>query len=257
MKQKGVKVRAIKKTYIQFGLVSIPIRLATLKEQEPIHFNNLCPNCKQKISYKRYCLNCNKEIDYKEMLKGYYISKSLGYRVFTQEEIARLKAIEENGIEIVGFIQNEDIPFYLVDTIYNIEPDGLEKNFVLFRKALELSGLTAIGKMVFRSREYIITIKAYQGRLFLSKLIYPHRLKLSEKVEAKITEEEQNLALELVSKMKTTFGNLSSNGFTRDTLLERFNDLLRGNLIPTKTQVKEFKDLQNALIESIKKVDKK
>jgi len=249
--------RAVKRTYIQFGLVSIPIKLTSLKGQEPIHFNNLCPYCKQKISYKKYCVNCNKEIAYREMLKGYYLSKSMGYRVFTQEEIARLKAVEEKGIEIVGFIPDNDIPFYLIDNTYNIVSDSLDKHFVLFRKALELSGLTAIGKMIFRSKEYIVVIKAYQNRLFLSTLIYPHRLKLSEKIEAEITETEQNLALQLIEKLKTTFNDLSYNGFTQDTLLEKFNDLIKCEAVNVKEEVKEFKDLQNALIESIKKVDKK
>ena len=253
--------RAIKKTIINFGLVSIGVKLTSLKEQEPLSFHNICPYCKGQINYLKFCKNCNKEIKYNEMLKGYRICKGIGIKVFSKEEIEKLKELEYyKGIEIKAFIPSEDIPFFYIENTYNLLPESEDftKPFVLFLKAIELSGLSAVGKMIMRNKEYIVMVRAYQGRLFLSTLIYPHRIFLPEKrLSNEITEDELDWALKLVERLKSSFGELHQNGFTKDTVLERFNDLLKGKIVSIRENVKEFKDLQSALIESVKKVDKK
>jgi DNA end-binding protein Ku len=257
--------RATKSSILQFGLINIPVKLVSLKQQEPIQFHNVCPDCKERISYKRWCNNCQKEVDYKEMLKGYYISKSTPLQIFTQEEIKAIKEFEKaKGLEVKAFIPTEDIPFYLFDTTYNLIPANEQsiKAFVLFRKALELSGLSAVGKFTMKEREHIFLIRAYQGRLFLTILLYPHRARVVDKIDCEVSQEEQNLALELVKRLTTNFNELHCSGFTKDLTLERFEEALKVKMAKgVKVEegverVRAFKDLQSLLIESIKKVEK-
>lgn len=253
--------RAIKKTYIKFGLTVIPVSITTLQEKDTIKFNNLCPTCKSPIKEKRYCVNCNKELNnYRELLKGFRISKN-NYIVLTQEQIENLKKIEDTGIEVKAFIPEDTIKFYYIDRIYNLIPTDYNKMilkpFILFREVLKLSGLCAIGKIVMRSKEYICLIKHFENRLFLITLLHPHKISLPTIVEEAVDETELNQALELIEKMKTTFDELHYKGFTKDEYLQKFSDLIKGK-IPTSVsnQVKEFKKMVEEMKKKVKKNEK-
>ncbi|MCW1312761.1 MAG: hypothetical protein OH338_05030 [Candidatus Parvarchaeota archaeon] len=247
-------MKAIKNTYIKFGLTAIPVSITTLQQDYPIRFNNLCPYCKTQIKMKRYCVNCNKELNnYKELLKGYKISKS-NCIILTQNQIENLKKVEDNGIEIKAFIHEDDIKFYYIDKIYNIIPTNYSKivlkPFVLFKEALKLSGLCAIGKFVMRNREYICVIKHFEDRLFLITLIHPHRIELPEKIKEEVSEIELKCALEVIEKLKTTFNELHHNNFTRDEYYENFSNYLQGKLKTVEEQTKEFKEMIKEMTEN-------
>ena len=258
--------RAIKNTFIKFGLISIPVKLTTLVRPEEIRFHNLCPTCKSRISYKRWCENCQREVSYSEMLKGFEVSKSYGMVVLTKEQIEAMKRVEDEGIKIVGFVRAEDIPFYLFEKTYNLLPQRDKKGFVLgkeafllFKEALKISGLCAVGKMAMRSKTYLVAIRTYQDRLFISLLYYPHRISFPEKVEGEIREEELNLALELIDKL--TY--LNWNDFytlenAKDEFREKMLRVLRNpKEIKVKEEVKKFKSLMEELKASVEMVKKK
>ena len=260
--------RAIKNTFIKFGLISIPVKLTTLQQKEPYSFHNLCPYCKSQIRYKKWCDNCQKEISHKEMLKGYRVSKS-NIIILTQAEINALKQLSDSGIEILGFVDQEEIPFYLIEKTYNLLPQvdrkgkvlGL-KAFCLFKEVLKLSNLVAIGKMVMRNKEYLISIRFYQDRLFLSILYYPHRISFGEKYSIELKEQEIKLGLEYISNLKTTFLKLREEGKTLDRFLERMRELLMKKVElkvskPIKEQVEDLKDSLEKSIELVKKKKEK
>jgi len=89
--------RAIKNTFIKFGLVSIPVKLTSLRTQN-ITFNLVCGYCNGKVRYKRYCENCGRELKYNELKKGFKISKS-NFVILEKEQLELLKKVEDNGIE--------------------------------------------------------------------------------------------------------------------------------------------------------------
>jgi len=265
--------KAIKKTTIQFGLVSIPIKLTTLQTQEPISFHNICPYCKSQINYLKWCKNCNKEIKNEEMLKGFKISKSSGMVILTQEQIEKIKQEEDKGIEIIGFVKREEIPFFLYEKTYNVMPYEDKKNgnvmglnsYLLFREALKLSGYCAIGKMIMKNKSYLVSITEYQDRLLLSVLYYPHRISFDEKVESKEIEQKAlDLAVEYINKMSylnwDTFYTEESlrDGF-RDKVLEAISKALSKEREETRVEeeIKEFKDMVSAMVKSIEIADKK
>jgi len=263
MEEYGIEmIRAVKKSIIQFGLVGIPIKLISLKQQDPFRFNYLCPICHNRISYKKYCKNCNQEFSEKQLLKGYYISKSLGYKIFTKEEIEALKKVNDMPLVIEAFIPSEEIPFFLYETSYYVIPENKNalKPFVLLLKALELTNLVAVGKFVMRNRERLFILRAYNGRMILTTLVYPHRIRTISRLdkEVEINDNELNLAIEIVEKLKNSFNELVANGFTKDVLLEKFEEALKGK-IETKieSKVEEFSKLQEMLKKSIEAIDKK
>jgi DNA end-binding protein Ku len=256
--------RAIKSTYIKFGLINIPIKLTTLTLAED-GFMLVCPQG-HKIKYKRWCDVCNREIQYDELKKAYRISKS-HMVILTKEQIESIKKVEDTGIEIIGFVNREDIPFYLYEKTYNVIPIyekkiDARKPFVLFREALKLSGLTAIGKMVLRNKSYLVAITSYQDRLFLSLITYPERLMVEEKIDYKVSEEELNLALELIKSLnRINWNEYYNENNVKDEYREKLKQIILNNLtIPEKTENKimtETSDLQKLLERSIEIMKKK
>jgi DNA end-binding protein Ku len=257
--------RAIKSTYIKFGLINIPIKLTSLTLSEK-GFTLVCPEG-HRIRYKRWCSECNREIQYSELKKAYEISKS-NLVILTKEQLESIKIIEEDtGIEIIGFTNRDDIPFYLYEKTYNVIPIydkkiDSRKQFVLFREALKLSGLTAIGKMVMRNKSYLVAITSYQDRLFLSLLTYPEKLRVEEKVDYKISEAELNLAIELIKNLnRINWSEYYNENNVKDEYREKLQQIILNNLtITEKTENKvvvETSDLQKLLEKSIEIMKKK
>jgi DNA end-binding protein Ku len=256
--------RAIKSTYIKFGLINIPIKLTSLTITEK-GFTLVCPEG-HKIRYKRWCDVCNREIQYSELKKAYEISKS-NMVILTKEQLESIKTIEDTGIEIIGFTNRDDIPFYLYEKTYNIIPIydkkvDSRKQFVLFREALKLSGLTAIGKMVMRNKSYLVSITAYQDRLFLSLLTYPEKLRVEEKVDFKVSEAELNLAIELIKSLnRINWSEYYNENNVKDEYREKLQQIILNNLtIPAENKqqiITETSDLQKLLEKSIEIMKKK
>ena len=256
--------RAIKTTYIKFGLINIPIKLTSLTLTEK-GFTLVCPEG-HRIKYKRWCDICGREIQYNELKKAYEISKS-HLVILTKEQLDSIKTIEDTGIEIIGFTNRDDIPFYLYEKTYNVIPIAdkkvdSRKQFVLFREALKLSGLTAIGKMVMRNKSYLVSITAYQDRLFLSLLTYPEKLRVEEKIDFKVSEAELNLAIELIKNLnRINWSEYYNENNVKDEYREKLQQIILNNLTITEKAenkvVVETSDLQKLLEKSIEIMKKK
>jgi len=256
--------RAIKSTTIKFGLINIPIKLTSLTTSEK-GFTLVCQEG-HKIKYKRWCDVCGKEIPYNEIRKAYQISKS-NLVILSKEQLESIKAIEDTGIEIIGFVNREEIPFFIIEKTYNVVPVhnkkiDSRKEFVLFRETLKVSGLSAIGRMVLRNKSYLVSITAYQDRLFLSLLTYPERLKIEEKVDFKISETELNLALELIKSLnRINWSEYYNENNVKDEYREKLQQIILNNLTITERTENnvsaETSDLQKLLEKSIEIMKKK
>src|ERR1700685_529314 len=92
-------IRAIARSSISFGLVSIPVELFPATASKSIHFNLLHAKDDSRIEEKIYCIAEDKLIDRKELVHGFQIQKGK-YVTFTNEELKKLEAgpAQESGI---------------------------------------------------------------------------------------------------------------------------------------------------------------
>jgi DNA end-binding protein Ku len=249
--------KAIATTYINFGLVNIPIRIETLARDESIKFNMLCPS-HHKINHINYCQICQKSYDYSELLKGYQVEENK-FVVFTKEQLEQLKE-KTNAMRVLGFIEETEIPFLLFDTTYNITPQhdrkkgyiGL-KSFVLFKEALKISGLCCIVKFTLKTKEHLGIIKVFQDRLFLTILHYPYEITISEKVSDNLTDEELELGLKLLESLKiNSWADFykSDNEEIKDKFKEKVLALVGGK---SMEEVKTITTIGNSLKEQLEK----
>lgn len=97
---------------ISFALVNIPVIMNPIIRNNDTAFNQLHKKCLHRISYIKYCPICKKDIKELEIVKGYEYEKNK-YLVFNKEELIKLRPDNEKEIEVVSFINiNEIDPCY-------------------------------------------------------------------------------------------------------------------------------------------------
>src|SRR5436189_3442640 len=154
-------MRSIWKGHIQFSLVTIPIRIYNAVEtEETIRFNQLHKEDNGAVGYDKKCKKCGKVLTGEEIVKGYQFEPEQ-YVVISPDDLEKIKLKSTKVIEIEGFIDSKEVHPTLYDSPYLAGPDGpvAAKTYSLLSKALEASGKVALGKVVLRDREAVVTIR--------------------------------------------------------------------------------------------------
>jgi DNA end-binding protein Ku len=252
--------KAIFSGSLSIGLINIPIKLYKATEDNTISFNNLCDVCGGRIKMKRWCDNCQKEVEFGSMKKGYSLSKSQ-IVVVEKDDIDRLKLKSEKVLEIKGFLSIANIDsIYFSNTKYYVIPQNSDKAYNLLERVLSLKGLIGVGKITLRNKEQLVGVRSYKGYLLIVGLHYFNEVlgipsDLYEKTEARVDENQLNLALKLFENMGIEFESLSGEK-------DRYSESLK-ELVKAKAENKEFslveeiakpqaKDLNELLEESLK-----
>jgi len=263
--------RAIKKTFISFGLVSIPIEVHTLQRDATPSLKSLCPSCETPLNKPYWCARCEKFIQHNEIThKGYQVSKDLLVSI-EKQKIETLKRSGE-GIQIIAFMPIDQISFYLYEKTYVLMPTrdrkGIYVNlraYWLLLEALKLSGLTALGKFVFRNREHFVLIRNYLDHLYLSILYRPTEIKRPEKIaKLELAKEETELALQLIEQLKIKhIGELQAD-VLRDSYAEGIRQLIEAKIgmakepeLPVSKEIQQFKSVMEALKQSVEQAKAK
>src|SRR3989339_754831 len=140
---------------LNFGLVSIPVKLYSAVEAKGVNFRMLHDKCKQPLNYKKICSKCKEEVDWKNVVKGIEIGENK-YKVFSKEEIEKLKSKKSSIIEILKFVDFSQIdPIYFNDHYYLVPSKEKEKAYFLLKTILQTTAKVAIGRFILREKEQI------------------------------------------------------------------------------------------------------
>lgn len=257
--------RAIFSGVLNFGLVNVGVKLFTAQKDSSPSFNNLCPEG-HKLVYKRWCPVCNREVSYDEIKKGFHLGKNAGYVIFDKNELEALKKQSSKLIEVIGFVDDNEINPIIFEKFYYLLPssDVYLKQYSLLVVLLKLTHKSALAKITMRNRERLCLIKPYEKGLVLvtlhskddivdfDKLMFEQNVK-----EAELSEEEIKLGKKLIEAMKVDFKKVFEE--FRDTFKEKVVKLIKerveGRVITIEKEPSiEAKSLQEALIQSIQVV---
>jgi DNA end-binding protein Ku len=204
--------RAMWKGAIQFGLVTIPVKLYLATESKGISFNMLHKDDLSRIQMKVWCPVEDEPISRSETVKGYEYSPG-EYVVVTDEDLERVPLKTVRSIEIEQFTRAErdDAAIRFVKSAYYLEPDKVgRKAFHLLKTVLEDEGLTAICKVVIKDREALASLDPFGETMLMTTLHWPDEIRSTadldlgeEKYEFKPA--ELAMANQLVSAMTGEF----------------------------------------------------
>ena len=204
--------RAMWKGAIQFGLVTIPIKLYLATESKGISFNMLHKDDLSRIQMKIFCPVEDEVISRGDTVKGYEYSPG-EYVVVTDEDLEKVPLKTVRSIEIEQFTKAEKdgAAVKFVKSAYYVEPDKVgRKAFYLLKSVLEDEGLTAICKVVIKDREALSALDPFGETMLLTTLHWPDEIRSIKELD--LPEEdfdfkpaELAMAKQLVSAMTGEF----------------------------------------------------
>ena len=204
--------RAMWKGAIQFGLVTIPVKLYLATESKGISFNMLHKTDLSRIQMKVWCPVEDEPISRADTVKGYEYAPG-EYVVITDEDLENVPLKTVRSIEIEQFTKAErdDAAVRFVKSAYYLEPDKIgRKAFNLLKSVLEEDGLTAICKVVIKDREALAALDPLGDTMLLTTLHWPDEIRSTSELELgdetyEFKPAELAMAKQLVSAMTGEF----------------------------------------------------
>jgi DNA end-binding protein Ku len=254
--------RAIWSGAISFGLVNIPVKLYSAVSRKTVRFNQLDGKDGTRIAQKRVNPSTGDEVPYERIVKGYELAPDR-YVVITPEELDAIEPRKTHMIEIEDFVELEQIDPIFYDHPYYLAPGkGATKAYALLLEAMEQSGRVGIARVVIRSKEQLVALRARGGVLHMETMLFgdevipPGELdELPDPDEVKgARKREVDMAKELIDSLATDFDPSKYHDEYRERVLELIEDKAEGKEIavqPVEEAPAEVPDLMAALEASI------
>ncbi len=228
--------RSMWKGAIQFGLVTIPVKLYLATESRAgVSFNMLHEKDKSRIQMKIWCPEDEEIIQRSETVKGYEYAPDK-YVVITDEDLEKLPLKTVRSIEIAQFVnaQEAESQTRFVKQAYYLEPDRVgRKAFQLLKEVLQDKGLTAICKFVIRDREALAAMDPFENTMLLSTLYWPDEIRALGELdlpdeELEIKPAEKKMAAQLIEAMTGEFDPAEYRDEYRDALMQVIESKIEG-----------------------------
>jgi DNA end-binding protein Ku len=255
--------RAMWKGAIQFGLVTIPVKLYLATESDyTIRFNMLHEKDLSRIQMKTWCPVEDKPISRADTVKGYEYSPG-EYVVITDEDLEKVPLKTVRSIEIEQFTKADDEEAEktrFVKQAYYVEPDKIgRKPFYLLRSVLQEEGLKAICKVVIKDREALASLDPFADTMLLTTLHWPDEIRATSELD--LPDEDYDfkpaelaMARQLVSAMTGEFNASEYKDEYRDALMQVIESKIEGHEVKAPEPVEEggkLIDLMAALEASV------
>lgn len=246
----GLKMRALWKGYISFGLINIPVQLHSADHGTDLHFKLLDVRDKSKIKFERINTHTGEEVPWNKVVKAYELSKG-NYVVINPEEIGSPK--NSKHINIEGFININEINQFYFDKPYYLFPDNeLSKSYVLLREVLKKTGKGGVAKIIICTREHIVLIYPHENILILQLLRFTQELidlkefgLNQEKLKSNlVSKQEIELAEKLIASMTQPWKLMQYYDEFREKMLNWIKSHAKNKRVITFSKKKSEKNLK-------------
>jgi DNA end-binding protein Ku len=203
-----VRMRTIWNGSISFGLVNIPIGLAVATQRSDVAFRTLHRECGTPIKQKRWCPFHEREVESDELVKGWEVAK--GEFVFVEEsDLESVALTRSQSIDILRFVALEEVDPMYFDRTYYLAPsssDAAKRPYVLLLRAMQETGMAAVGKFVLWGKENLCLIRAQGDALALQTLFFADdirsKVEVEEAVESvELKQPELELAAQVIQSL--------------------------------------------------------
>ncbi len=233
---------------IQFGLVTIPVRLYLATEPRgglSFHLlhkeereNGKVKPCLRRIQMKTHCPE-HGEIARSDTVRGFEWSKGQ-YVVIDEGDFESVPLKTVRAIEIQQFVEADrgEYGTTFVKQAYYLEPEPVgRKAFYLLKTVLGDTGLQAICKIVLKDREVLAAMDPFSKTMLLSTLYWPDEVR--DLGELELPEEEfdykpaeRQMAQQLVQAMTGEFDAAQYRDEYREALMGVIQSKIEGQPIP-------------------------
>jgi DNA end-binding protein Ku len=204
--------RAYWQGQIRLALVSIPVQVfPATKSAARISFNQIHKPSGKRIRYEKVVPGVG-AVEAEDIVKGYEVEKGR-YVLLTDEEIDDVKLEAKRTIDLVQFVDEDEIDSLYFDKPYFVAPEDEEvagEAYVVLRDALKETGKVGLGQIVVRGKSNIVALKASGKGLMIETLRYADEIQKADAFfadvpEAKPDKELLGLAEELIKRKAKPF----------------------------------------------------
>jgi DNA end-binding protein Ku len=253
-------MRTIWNGSISFGLVSIPIGLALATQRDDVAFRTLHRECGTPIKQKRYCPFHERDVEADELVKGWEVAKG-EFVIVEESDLESVGLQRSQSIEILRFVKLQDVDPVFFDRTYYLAPANAapqRRPYVLLQRAMERSGMAAVGKFVLWGKENLCLIRAQEDTLLLETLFFADDVRSKAEIqeavaEVSLNEPELELAEQVIQSMVGEWEPTDFENEYRHDLKAMLEAKLAGQEIKRPEPVPETPviDLMEALRQSV------
>lgn len=212
---------------ISFGLVTVPVRLYTAVSRKSVRFNQLDQRTGSRIKRKWVSALDGEEVPNDELVRGYEITSG-NFVTISDEELKALDPEASRTIDIVEFVDLDEIEPLMYDNAYYLEPDELAaKAYKVLVEALSRANKVAIARIVMRNKEYLAAVRPSDGVLVLSTMCYADEVNAAAEIdgiakanEIEVSDAEIAMAEQLIGALEADFEPEKYSDGYRERVLE-------------------------------------
>ena len=250
---------------LNFGLVSMPVKLYSAVTNKSVHFNQLHGADNARIQQKRVCSADGEEVPYEEIVKGYELAPER-YVVIEDAELAALAPEATRTIEIEDFVEIDEIDRIYFDQPYYVVPNrGGARSYKLLLQAMRDTDKVAIARVVLRSRERLVAVHPREDVLMMTTLSYADEINPAselrelggEEESSSVGERELDVARRLVQSLAEPFDISRYHDTYREAVLDLIDRKASGEEIVVEprpaVETLQSPDLMGALQASLER----
>jgi len=218
---------SIWKGAISFGLVHIPVVLSSAENRNSFDLTMLDRRNMKPVGFKRYNKETEKAVGWDDIVKGYEYEKER-YVVLTEEDFKRANVDATQTIDIMAFVDTEEVAPPYFETPYYLAPDKRgDKGYALLRDTLKATNKIAIATVVIRTRQYLAALIPSDDVIVLNTLRYTNELKSAKD----LTVPSSNLQASGVSPREIEMAKTLVAEMTEPWKPERYRDTYHDDLM--------------------------
>ncbi|WP_274651084.1 Ku protein [Paenibacillus humicola] len=243
-------MRAMWKGTISFGLVNIPVSMYKATEEHKTSFRSLHALCQQPIQYKKWCPSCQREVQQQEIIRGYEFARG-NYVTISDDEMDKLPLPTLRTIEILHFTDANGIDPIFYENAYYLGPSEFgAKPYKLLHAAMSQTGMAAVAKIAFRTREHLSVLRLHRNGLVLNFLYYPAEVRPVQEVPGlggaePYSEPELQMAVQLIREISGAFRSDYRSNY--EAALQQLIQAKLQNREIVQPQISPVADLMEAL----------
>ena len=251
--------RAMWSGAINFGMVTIPVKLYKATGEKSMSLNLLHKKCGSRIREKRWCPTCDNEVNWDDLVRGYEFTKD-NYVILTDEDLETLPETMKKVVQIESFLNLSDIDPIYYDSAYYTQPDKVASgSYSLLLDSLKDKKMIALGRITLRTKQRLCILRPHEDLLLVETLYYPEEIRLDDSPSfeySKPSEKDLKMASQLIDLMASEFEPKNYKDEYREALESLIESKVNDQEISVQPSVEASKivDLTEALRASLSEV---
>jgi DNA end-binding protein Ku len=149
------------------------------------HFHQLHEKDKVPIEQRRVCSKENQEVTWEEVARGYDLDGK--QVVVTDEELSSVQPRKTRTIDVEAFVDLDEVDPIYFDHPYFLIPagdsEGTLRAYRLLVETMAGQDQVALGRFVMRTKEYLVAVRAREGALALTTMLFQDEVRPTKDVE--------------------------------------------------------------------------